>query len=53
MPEKPKGQRVTTTFSFSAKGHELLSLIAEYHGISKTAWFEMMIREEARKLDLE
>lgn len=53
MQETPKGKRVTTTFSFSAKGHELLNKIAEYNGITKTSWFEMMIREEARKLGLE
>lgn len=53
MNEKKKSVRITTTFSLSEKGHDFLGRIAEHYGLSKTAWIEMAVREEARKLGLE
>lgn len=46
-PKKP------TSFSISEKAHDLLAKLAEYHGLSKTAQIETLVRAEARKLGLE
>jgi DNA-binding PadR family transcriptional regulator len=53
MTKNKRPGRVTTTYSLSDKGHDLLAKIAEHLGLSRTAWIEMAVREEARKLGLE
>ena len=45
-------KRKTTSFSITDKCDELLGKLAAHYGLSRTAWIEMMVREEARKLDL-
>jgi hypothetical protein len=39
-----------TTFRFDAETLALLDAIREYHGVSRTAALEMLIRKEARKI---
>ena len=51
--EPKKKKRVTTTFSFTERADQILSQVADHYGLSKTAWIEMTLREEARKLGLE
>lgn len=46
-------KRKTTTFSITEKADELLTRIADHHGVSKTSVIEMIVREEARRLGLE
>lgn len=48
----PKEPRKTTSFSISLKGDELLLALANFHGITRTAVIEMIVRAEARKLGL-
>lgn len=51
--DSKKKKRVTTTFSFTEKADQILTQVSEHYGLSKTAWIEMTLREEARKLGLE
>jgi len=37
-----------STFRFSDETLALLAAVAEYHGVSRTAALEMLIRKEAR-----
>lgn len=46
-------KRLKTTFAITPKADDLLAKLAEYHGISRTSVIEMLVRAEARKLDLE
>lgn len=46
-------KRQKTTIAITPRGDELLLKLAEYHGISRTSVIEMLVRAEARKLDLE
>lgn len=45
--------RQKTTIAMTPVADDLLSKIAAYHGISRTSVIEMLVRAEARKLDLE
>ncbi len=42
-----------TSFTLSQEAIRLLEALARYHGISKTAALEMLIREAARERGLE
>lgn len=46
-------KRKPTSFSLSEHAMILIGKLADRHGLSKTAVLEMLVREEARKLDLE
>lgn len=45
-------KRKTTSFSITTVADDLLNQMASYHGITKTAVIEMIVREEARKLGM-
>jgi hypothetical protein len=42
------GTTAQSTFRFSDETLALLAAVAEYHGVSRTAALEMLIREHAR-----
>lgn len=45
--------RKPTSFSLSDKALDLITKLADHHGLNKTRVLEMIVREEARKLGLE
>lgn len=53
MPDQyDRAKLKQTNVRLSRLGNELLDKVVEYHGITKTAVFDMLLREHARDLGL-
>ena len=48
-----RGTRKAITFRLTDECRRLLVLLAQYRGVSQAAILEMLVRDEARRLDLE
>ena len=46
-------KRNPTSFSLTEKATDLLTMLADHYGISRTSVIEMLVREESRKLGVE
>ncbi len=48
-----RGTRKAVTVRLTAEARRLLALLSQYRGVSQAAVLEMLVRDEARRLDLE